>query len=316
MVELAATDLATCRALLRGGSRSFHAASRLLPHRLRVAATSLYAFCRVADDAIDLARSADERAANLQELRLRLHAAARGAPCDHAVDRALAWVMAAHGIRVELLDHLLEGLGWDAARRRYGDFAALHAYAERVAGTVGMMMAAIMGVRDGAMLARAADLGIAMQLTNIARAVGEDARAARIYLPLAWLREAGIDPDAWLAAPCHGPALAAVIARLLREADALYRRADPAIAVLPADCRRAIRAARLLYAAIGDAVASAGCDAVTRRAVVPRWRKAALVASALRGEPSLLDRTGARLLWAIELFQRLEQRDLLGRVPP
>ena len=99
-------------------------------------------------------------------------------------------------------DALFEGLQWDCEGRRYEDLEALHAYAARVAGAVGVMMALLMGVRDADALARACDLGVAMQLTNIARDVGEDARAGRLYLPLDWLREAGLDPAAFLADAC------------------------------------------------------------------------------------------------------------------
>ena len=92
------------------------------------------------------------------------------------------------------------------------------------------MMALLMGARAPHLLARACDLGVAMQLTNIARDVGEDARAGRLYLPLAWLREAGIDPDAWLTRPAFTPALGDVVRRLLQQADVLYARAGAGIA--------------------------------------------------------------------------------------
>jgi phytoene synthase len=111
--------------------------------------------------------------------------------------------------------------------------------------------------------------------------VGEDARAGRLYLPVQWLRESGIDPDAWLAAPIHGPAIAAVVRRLLDHADALYAGVDAGVARLPLGCRPGINAARFLYAAIGHQVARQGLDAVSRRAVVPRARKAWLLARAL-----------------------------------
>ena len=96
---------------------------------------------------------------------------------------------------------------WPGTRevRRYETLQDLDAYAARVAGSVGAMMTLVMGQRAPEIVARACDLGVAMQLTNIARDVGEDARAGRLYLPLQWLREAGIDPDAWLAKPVFTP---------------------------------------------------------------------------------------------------------------
>jgi 15-cis-phytoene synthase len=156
-----------------------------------------------------------------------------------------------------LPDALLEGLAWDAMGRRYRNLADLHAYSARVASAVGVMMCVLMRVRSPDALARAADLGLAMQLTNIARDVGEDARAGRLFLPLDWLEEAGIDPERFLADPRPSAALAGVVRRLLDEADELYLRAATGVSSLPADCRLGIAAARHIYAAIGTEVARA-----------------------------------------------------------
>ena len=279
-MPLNSSDATVCAAALRGGSRSFHAASRLLPPRVREAATALYAFCREADDAIDHAPPAQREAA-LAGLRARLDAIYAGTPSPIAADRAFAGIVATHAIPRDLPQALLEGFAWDAEGRRYRGINELEAYAARVAGTVGAMMALIMGARAPATLARAAELGLAMQLTNIARDVGEDARAGRLYLPLDWLEEAGIDEAAFLHAPSGSPELRAVIARLLAHADALYSRAAAGIAALPFACRPAIHAARLLYAAIGHAALRPGFNPVDARAVVPARRKAILVLRAL-----------------------------------
>ena len=187
-----AADLDACHAAIRVGSRTFHAASRLLPERVRGPALSLYAFCREADDAID--QSGEPRAA-LRTLEDRLERAYRRDPIDNAADRALADVVAKFQIPHAVPAALLEGFAWDAEGRVYDDLPALRAYAMRVAGTVGVMMSLLMGVRSPGALARAADLGVGMQLSNIARDVGEDARLGRVYLPRDWLREAGIDAD-------------------------------------------------------------------------------------------------------------------------
>jgi 15-cis-phytoene synthase len=146
-----------------------------------------------------------------------------------------------------------------------------------VAGTVGAMMALLMESRDRQSLARACELGVAMQLTNIARDVGEDARNGRLYLPLAWMREAGLDPEAWLAAPQFDQRLASVISRLLAEADRLYARGECGVGGLPRDCRPAIQAARLVYAEIGHALEASGLDSVHRRTVVGGGRKLVLL---------------------------------------
>lgn len=272
-----AADAAACRALMRGGSKSFFAASLLLPSRVRGPARALYAFCRVADDLVDLGDSPGEA---MRQLHERLDAVYAGRPQPFECDRALAAVVHRFGIPRALLDALLDGFLWDACGRLYDSIEELQAYGARVAGTVGAMMTLVMGTRCEHALARACDLGVAMQLTNIARDVGEDARNGRLYLPRQWLREAGIDPQAWLASPRFDAALAAVVQRLLDVADALYRSAEHGIAALPRDCRPAIHAARLVYAEIGRELERRGLDSVSQRAVVSRQRKLALIARA------------------------------------
>jgi phytoene synthase len=266
-----AADLAACRAALNEGSRTFFAASYLLPRRIRGDAGALYAFCRMADDAID--RGADGRVAPVR-LRDRLDRIYAGAPLAVPSDRAFADVVRRHGIPRELPEALLDGFAWDNDARRYETLSELVDYAARVAGTVGAMMTLIMGCRGEATLARATELGVAMQLTNIARDIGEDARAGRLYLPLSWLRAEGIDPDAWLAAPRFEPGIRRAVARLLAVADDLYGRAEAGVADLPWQCRAGILAARTLYAEIGREVERRGYDSVSGRAVVPGWRKA------------------------------------------
>ena len=332
-------DLAHCRRLLAGGSRSFHAASLLLPRRIAAPAAALYAFCRVADDEIDLSGGKIEA---MDRLCARLEAACAGAPQDDPVDRAFCAVVRHFGIPRTLPEALLEGLAWDAQGRRHDTIADLEAYATRVAGTVGAMMTLLMGVRDTDAIARACDLGIAMQFTNIARDVGEDARAGRIYLPLAWLREEGIAPEEFLADPRFSPAIARLVARLLAQAEVHYARAEAGFALLPRDCRAGIGAARVIYAEIGREIERNGLDSITRRAIVPGWRKAVLLARAAgalvgrkagAGEPPresaayLVDAVaaspqppgliprgwGKRLIWALELMDRMDREHEGGR---
>jgi 15-cis-phytoene synthase len=270
-------DLPALRSLMRGGSKSFFAASLLLPGRVRAPATALYAYCRLADDAIDL--GSDPHAA-MRDLQDRLDAIYDGRPRAIEADQALAGVVHRFALPRTLFDALLEGFLWDAEGRRHETLADVEAYGARVAGTVGAMMALIMGTRDHQAIARACELGVAMQLTNIARDVGEDARNGRLYLPRRWLAEAGIDADAWLRKPVFDAALGSVVARLLNAADTLYRRAEHGIKALPRDCRPAIRAARLVYAEIGAQLCREGLDSVSRRTVVSKQRKLVLMARA------------------------------------
>lgn len=256
-------DLHHCREAIRHGSLSFHAASRLLPARVRDPALALYAFCRLADDEVDLK---DDKAASVLALRERLERAYAGRPRNAAPDRAFTALIEAFDMPRALPEALLEGLAWDAMERRYATLSDLRAYSARVASAVGAMMCVLMRVRDGDALARACDLGVAMQLTNIARDVGEDAAEGRLYLPTDWLAEAGIDPDQMLADPRATPALRDVVRHLLRQADALYHRSEAGIVALPVDCRPGIFAARHIYAGIGRQVRAQGFDSITARA--------------------------------------------------
>ena len=274
---LRADDARRCRAILRGGSRSFAAAARLLPRRERDAVAAVYAFCRAADDAID--RGGASRW-TLFRLRRRLDGIYDGGQALEPADRALRAVVRHYSIPRSTFDALIEGFVWELEGRRYATIDDLHAYGVRVAATVGVAVACILGVRDEETLARACDLGVAMQLTNIARDVGEDARAGRLYLPTTWMTAAGLDPDAWLADPAFTPALGGVVRRLLAEADRLYRRSGPGIARLPRRSRWAIRAARLIYADIGRVIARHGLDSVSARAVTTASRKLWLAARA------------------------------------
>ncbi len=320
--------------MIRSGSKTFYAASQLLPQRVCDASRALYAFCRVADDLVD---SSGDAGAAVQHLMQRLDRIYLGAPHDEPSDRAFADVAARYAIPRQIPAALIEGFAWDAAARRYQTLSDLNAYAVRVAGTVGTMMALIMEVRAPNAIARACDLGVAMQFTNIARDVGEDARNGRLYLPRDWMAEAGLDAGAFLQSPRPSPALAQVINRLLAEADRLYTRSLPGVAMLPLRCRPSIHAARLLYAEIGHQVQRNGCDSVTCRAVVSSQRKLSLLARAVAGGfasgaaadhaplpeaqfliESVLSEAGqpaerprsmeAKVQWLVDLFTRLERQ--------
>ena len=277
-------DIRACHEILTRGSKSFVAASRLLPKRLHDRTAALYAFCRVADDAVDLGSDVPAAIARLLERLDRVYA---GRPEQDPVDRAFCDLVHTCGIPQAIPRALIEGFEWDAERRRYATAKDLEAYCARVASTVGVMMTLLFGEHSPVLLARACDLGMAMQLTNICRDVGEDARAGRMYLPLDWLAEAGLDADEIIARPAHSPALAGVVKRVLALADACYRRADRGMTLYPFDCRLGVRAARLIYAEIGRVIAKNGYDSVSTRAYTSKARKLLLLVRAL---PVLLKR--------------------------
>lgn len=331
-------DQRACRDLLKDGSRSFYAASLLLPQPYRDAAISLYAFCRLADDAIDLSEAPQTA---LEELGERLDGIYGNAPADYPADRMLAQVVRRFGIPKPLLDALLEGFAWDCENRRYDSISSLRQYCARVAGNVGVMMALLMGQRDTRVLARAADLGVAMQLTNIARDIEEDANNDRLYLPTDWLQDAGIDAGTLIAHPTHSGALAQVVRRLLAEADRLYLRAEAGIARLPAGCQPCVMTARLLYGEIGEEVKRRGYNPMGGRAVVSPARKCRVMSGlgrlgrlqlaaldeaplpetvflvdAVRQAPLPAlsdDEPVGRVEWMLDLFAELQRRDRMQR---
>jgi phytoene synthase len=224
----------------------------------------------VADDEVD---EGDAKAGAVLRLRDRLDLIYQGRPRNTACDRAFAAVVEDFDMPRTLPEALLEGLAWDAEGRRYQTLSELFDYCARVASAVGAMMAVLMRVRDADALARACDLGLAMQLTNIARDVGEDARARRIYLPLDWLEEARIDPDAFFADPLPTEDVRAMVRRLLREADRYYHRSEAGVAALPVSCRPGIFAARHIYAGIGGAIRRNGYDTISWRGRTTKGQK-------------------------------------------
>lgn len=283
-------DLEYCRNVIRTGSLSFHAASKLLPMSVRDPALALYAFCRLADDEVDEGANKARAVIDLQE---RLDLAYAGRPRNAPEDRAFAAVIEEFDIPKDLPQALLEGLAWDAAERQYDSLADLRGYCARVASAVGAMMCVLMRVRDADALARACDLGVAMQLTNIARDVGEDARMGRVYLPLDWLRDEGIEKGDFISNPQATPQIKTMVRRLLGDARGLYARSEAGIALLPAQARTGIFAARYIYAAIGTAVARNGYDSVNHRGRTTKTQKIALIGkSALRaGSLSVLPKS-------------------------
>ncbi|MCL4144836.1 UNVERIFIED_CONTAM: hypothetical protein GTU68_040721 [Idotea baltica] len=180
-----------------------------------------------------------------------------------------------------LPDALLEGLAWDAQERRYADLSGVRSYSARVASAVGAMMCVLMRVRDADALARACDLGVAMQLTNISRDIGEDARAGRIYLPLNWFDEAGLNVQDFLNNPQPDPAIKRMTSRLLAEAHRLYLRSEAGVPALPRGSRMGIYAARFIYDGIGKQVRRSGLDSITQRAHTSKAQKVGWMGQAI-----------------------------------
>ena len=265
----------TERAIIRQHSKSFALAARLLSPVVRRRAERLYAWCRYADDAIDHAPTPRAAVVALAELRAELDAIYAGRTPATAAGHMLKAV--AEDIRLprEYPDELLRGMEMDAAGQRYKTFDELLLYCHRVAGVVGLMMCHAMGVADDRAAVHAGHLGIAMQLTNIARDVAEDWARGRLYLPTDWL---GGEPPA--GQPHDDSTTAPAIRRLLDEAVRYYESGDAGLPHLDLRSRLAVRTARAAYAAIGTEVRRKGCRPSGGRAVTSKVTKLGAVMTA------------------------------------
>ncbi len=265
--------VANARTIIEQGSKSFAAAAKLFDPRTRERAFMLYAWCRHCDDRIDgqelgfgqRSPEPEEQLRILQELTDRTEAAMAGEATDDPVFAGFQRVYRECAIPRRYPLELLQGFAMDVQRRQYLTLDDTLLYSYHVAGVVGAMMGAIMGVTDGPTLQRAVDLGIAFQLTNISRDVMEDARDNRVYLPRDWLEEAGApsDPGAF---PGSEEALFRVVDRLLGEADRYSASSLQGIRRLPFRSAWAIAAARKVYGAIGRQVRRQGPGAWKARA--------------------------------------------------
>jgi 15-cis-phytoene synthase len=272
-----------CRASISQHSKSFALASRLLPGAWRDEAAVVYAWCRRADDAIDLVpQEAQPRA--LAQLRRELDSIYGGEAQADLVLSAFQTVVVRRAVPRAYADELLAGMEMDATGASYPDEAALLVYCYRVASTVGLMMSHVFGVREPGALRHAAHLGMAMQLTNVCRDVHEDWQRGRLYLPDSLLGEAGAPHlRSRLGGPLPRDArepVARVTRELLCHAATLYESGDRGIPLLPFRAAVAVRAARHVYADIGRVVLAQGADPFAPRAVVSTPRKLALAAAA------------------------------------
>ena len=298
---MSAVDLEQAsRETIRKGSQSFAAAAALFNAETRADAEMLYAWCRHCDDVIDGQQlghgmaTPDEATASqrLTSLYAKTRAALAGEPTDDPDFAAFQRVALRRRIPERYAIELLDGFAMDVMARRYETLDDTLDYCWHVAGVVGVMMALVMGVEpdDLATLRRAQDLGLAFQLTNIARDVVEDAANGRIYQPAQWLAEAGV-PEAEIAAPSHRAALFAVTQRLLATAEPYYASALAGLPELPFRSAWAIAAARGVYRQIGVIVLQRGAAAWDERASASSAMKAWL---ALQGGWTALRSRGAK----------------------
>ncbi|TAK42446.1 MAG: squalene synthase HpnD [Betaproteobacteria bacterium] len=260
-----------CRRKAAASGSSFYYSFLFLPPERRRAITALYAFCREVDDAVDDSVDRQRAATKLEWWRTEAGRLFAGQP-QHPVTRALQPALAPFGITAERLNDIIAGMEMDLSQTRYLDFAALERYCHLVAGVVGLLAAGIFGYREPRTLEYARTLGIAFQLTNIIRDVGEDARKGRIYLPLEDLRRFDVTANDILQARASD-AFRALMAFQARRARSFYEQAH---ALLPAADRRAQRPGLIMaaiYRALLAEIERDGYRVLTHRTSLTPLRK-------------------------------------------
>ncbi|WP_241596183.1 15-cis-phytoene synthase CrtB [Rosenbergiella epipactidis] len=269
------------------GSKSFAAASTLFDPATRRSVLMLYAWCRYCDDTIDdqvlgfrtEQPAADTVAERLADLRSQTASAFAGESQSIPAFAALQQVINEHGLSQQFAFDHLQGYAMDVEQTHYVTLNQTLTYCYHVAGVVGLMMAQIMGAKSSTTLDSACDLGLAFQLTNIARDIVEDAEAGRCYLPEQWLREEGLSLDNF-AAPEHRQALSRVAARLVDYADPYYHSAYQGLPALPLRSAWAVATARRVYREIGRRVKKAGAGAWQQRLSTAKWEKLLMLIAA------------------------------------
>ncbi|MFL6574696.1 MAG: presqualene diphosphate synthase HpnD [Burkholderiales bacterium] len=260
-----------CRQKASASGSSFYYSFLFLPAPRRRAITALYAFCREVDDVVDDTAEMQIAAAKLAWWRAELANLYRGNP-QHPVTRALLPFIGDYSLPHEHLNEIIDGMEMDLTQTRYLDWGALERYCHRVAGVVGLLAARIFGHTDARTLEYARDLGIAFQLTNIIRDVGEDARKNRIYLPMDELKRFDV-PAADLLNARETPQFSALMRFQDERARSWY---DKAFAALPAHDRRAQRPGLIMaaiYKALLDEIGRDGFRVLSRRTSLTPLRK-------------------------------------------
>lgn len=267
------TDVPSPGTLIRTRARTFYLASLFLPRQIRRDVHIVYAYFRTIDDLVD----EPPQPSTVDEIRERLdiwERTVRSGCQDSALSGALRGVIARHEIPPDLLCMVIDGARFDLELRQIETVEELLRYSVLVAGSVGMVMATLMGARHPEALASARDLGTAMQITNVLRDVGEDLGRGRVYLPRTELECRGCRVDAL--SRLDDPAAAQVVMQMLAvRARTLYSRGMAGIHFLPSSCQFSIYLAAVLYARILDKIENSEFDVFSSRAhlgTAEKWR--------------------------------------------
>jgi phytoene synthase len=296
--------------VLQRYGKSFHFASLVLDRATAERCARLYAFCRYVDDIAD---EADDRCVARERLGAMIEMLAAGQSSDPVVADFLD-LASNNGMPVEPAIDLAKGVISDLSDVRIKDLAELHVYCYRVAGTVGLMMCGVLGVHDPRAFPFAIDLGIAMQMTNIARDVSDDAAADRRYLPATMIGDVSpaelINPNVRLQAQ-----LAKALEQLLQEAESYYQSGQAGLVFLPTRSRLGIRIAARVYRQIGIRLRRRNFAVWRGRVVVPLWEKLAVSAIAMKEHFALPGQASKRPLHRQALHRSLQGLTGVSQIP-
>jgi phytoene synthase len=260
-----------CQQKAAASGSSFYYSFLFLPRERRRAITALYAFCREVDDVVDETADPQLAATKLAWWRNEVANLFAGAP-QHPVTRALSPFIEKYSLQQDKLGDIIDGMEMDLTQTRYLDWPGLERYCYRVAGVVGLLAAGIFGYRDPRTLEYAKNLGIAFQMTNIVRDVGEDARKNRIYLPMEDLKRFDV-PAAEILNTRESPAFHELIKYETERAKSYYAKA---FAALPDEDRKAQRAGLIMaaiYRTLLDEIERDEFHVLTRRTSLTPLRK-------------------------------------------
>lgn len=260
-----------CQDKAASSGSSFYNSFRFLPQQKRQAITALYAFCREVDDVVDECHDAHIARTKLAWWREEIANTYAGKP-HHPVGQALLPAIRAYDLPMEQFLEIIDGMEMDLNSNRYADFKALQLYCYRVASVVGLLAAAIFGYSNRQTTRYAHDLGLAFQLTNIIRDVGEDARRNRIYLPLDELQQFGVS-EADILQSRETEAFGKLIAFQIERARLYYRQA---MSELPEEDRKTQMTGLIMaaiYQTLLDEIEADGCHVLKQKTSLPPLRK-------------------------------------------
>lgn len=273
-----------CRSITREHAKTFYLATRFLPNKKQRSIFAIYALCRFVDDLVDEAEDLiennqlthDEIISMIESWKSKLIDTYNGRVHDHTILIALADTLKTYHIPLSHCLELIEGVSMDLTKKRYNNFDELYTYSYKVASVVGLMTSEIFGYSDEKALQYAVDLGIAMQLTNILRDIGEDLTKGRIYLPADELKEFGITEEDLFNHKLDENFIEFMEFQIKR-AEYYYNEADKGIPLLSADSRYAVYLARQNYSRILNKIRKNNYQVFTQRAYLSTAEKLSLL---------------------------------------